>query len=119
MTGQGLFDFEAVAAPAVDPEPVAEEKPSLAEQFEAFDRSHPDVYALFTQFASELREAGRESYGAKSIMERIRWHYATSSRGETFKINNNYTSRYARKLIHERPEFDGFFETRRLTSGED
>lgn len=87
---------------------------TLQEQFEEFHEKHPDVYNLFRQFASDLRKTGKESYGAKSIMERIRWHYATTSVNETFKINNNYTSRYARKLMSDQPEYKDFFETRQL-----
>jgi hypothetical protein len=87
---------------------------TLQEKFEEFHREHPGVYDLFKRFASELRSGGKTSYGAKSIMERIRWHYATTSQNDTFKVNNNYTSRYVRKLIHEIPDYEGFFETRKL-----
>jgi len=34
------------------------------------------------------------------------------------KLNNNFTSRMARKLMEEDPEFKGFFELRRLKSGD-
>lgn len=88
---------------------------SIQERFERFHAEHPEVYELFVRFASELRRAGRERYGAKSIAERIRWHYATSG-GPDFKLNNVFVSRYARKIIDEHPEFAGFFETRRLIS---
>lgn len=105
-----LFDWAAGQGPPPRPR-------TIQEQFEAFHRAHPDVYELFKRFAQELRAAGRPHYGAKAILERVRWHYATSSASaEEFKINNNYTSRYARLLIAECPEFADFFETRRLTS---
>lgn len=92
---------------------------SLDEQFREFHSKHPDVYELFSKFAKEAKENGACTYGAKSIMERIRWHYATSSQNsETFKINNNYTSRYARMLADEQEDFNGFFETRSLISKE-
>ncbi len=91
------------------------EKPSIQECFERFDAAHPDVYVLFRRFALQLLRAGRRRYSADAILHRVRWHYATSSGGgEDFKINNNFVSRYARKLIRKRPEFRDFFETRRL-----
>lgn len=89
-------------------------KTDIQGSFERFHREHPEVYRLFKQFAFELKEAGRRSYGAKSIMERIRWHYATTGTDDGFKINNNYTSRYVRLFVAEHPDFVSFFETRRL-----
>lgn len=90
---------------------------SLDEQFEEFHAAHPDVWQLFRRFATQIRDQGSNTYGAKSIMERIRWHYATSSQGtETFKINNNFTSRYVRKMIEADPSYETFFETRKLLS---
>lgn len=90
-------------------------------KFDEFDRQHPDVYDLFKKFAWQLRNAGRDRGGAKSIMERIRWELATTSSPEKdgFKINNNFTSRYARKLIEDDPSFGDFFETRRLSTNRD
>ena len=71
--------------------------------------------------------SGHHHFGAKAIMERVRWEVSVYMRrshfegyvattGEQFKVNNNYTSRYARKLISEKPEFKGFFQTRRLST---
>jgi len=88
---------------------------SIQQRFLLFHAAHPDVYALFKRFAFELRAAGRRCYGAKSLFERIRWHYATTSaKAGDFKLNNVFSSRYARLLIAECPQFDGFFELRRL-----
>lgn len=89
---------------------------TIQDDFEEFCAENPDVYAHFVRYAEELRRAGRRRYGAKGIIERIRWHFATSCGDEAFKIDNRFTSRFARKLIAERPEFAGFFETRTLKS---
>lgn len=90
-------------------------KLSIQERFEEFDAAHPDVYVLFRRFALELIAVGRRRIGAKLLIERIRWHYVTSSAGSgEFKINNVFSSRYARKLIAERPEFADVFEVRQL-----
>lgn len=89
---------------------------SLDEQFEAFHAAHPDVFYLFVRFAREAKASGRERFGAKAIVERLRWHMAISSSGEAPKINNNLTSRYARKAMDECPELAGFFSLRELRS---
>ncbi len=91
---------------------------TMQERFAAYHARHPDVFGLFRRFAAEARAAGRARFGARAIMERIRWHYAVVRHdGEPFKINDSFTSRYARLLIEEDPGFAGFFELRRLREG--
>jgi hypothetical protein len=89
---------------------------TIQERFEAFIAEHPDVPALFERFAREAREAGRKRFGAKAIAERIRWYFATSTTGDVPKLNNDFTSRLARRLAEQEPETfgNGFFEFREL-----
>ena len=89
---------------------------NITERFVKFDRKYPDIYWLFKRFSFEAMKAGLKNYGAKAIFERIRWHKRVELNGSDFKINNNYTSRYVRKLIFECPEFSEFFITRKLRS---
>ncbi len=76
---------------------------TIQARFEAFCRAHPDVVSRFRQIALELRAAGHERYSADGILHVIRWHYATSTGGETPKINNIFASRLARQLIEAEP----------------
>lgn len=88
---------------------------SIDERFETFQREHPDVYDLFRSCAKQLLVRGVKHYGAKAIVEHIRFEKMTSSQGRPeFKIDNNFTSRLARKLIAEDGRFEEFFRTRRL-----
>ncbi len=107
---------EQYPLPAEWPEPSARER-SIQAAFERFDAACPEVYAEFKNIAEQLL-ATRDHYGAKSICEVIRYHRAisTGDSREPFVINNNYTSRLARKLIAEEPRFAEFFETRILKS---
>ena len=93
-------------------------------RFETFDRDHPEVWRLFQQFAGALLAAGHKHYSADDILHRIRWHYAVERRADAavveqggFKINDHFSSRYARKLAKTAPaRFAEFFEFRSLTS---
>lgn len=85
--------------------------PQIVESFLDFNKKNPNIYQLFKRFALEVRETGRRHYGAKAIMERIRWEIEIQ-RNADFKINNNYTSCYTRLLIFFEPSFANFFETR-------
>ena len=90
-----------------------------AEQIEAGAReyvaSNPDIWALFVRFADQAAKT-RSHYSARTIFHRIRWHVEVETRGEDFKINNNYSAVFARWYHQIRPEHDGFFRTRDRTS---
>jgi hypothetical protein len=91
---------------------------SIQEQFERFHASHPEIYQEFCHIARKLLQHGRSHYRSKAIVEVIRYHRALSEKSETelFKINNNYSSRYARKLMEVDDRFRNFFELRELRS---
>lgn len=79
-----------------------------------FDQYHdksPQVWHLFQKFAKEAKSKGFKNYSAKGIFELIRWHTAAQG-ADRFKLNNNFHADYARKLMAEASEFDGFFRTR-------
>ena len=88
---------------------------TLDERFAEYHAKNPAVFELFKKFAGMARDSGRTHFSAKAIMERVRWEICFASRDRrNFKVNNNYTSRYARLLVSECPEFRGFFEMREL-----
>lgn len=89
---------------------------AIQDQFESFDKANPRVWELFVRFAEQAKAAGQKRYSSDAILHRIRWHINIETHGDDFKINNNFSSRYARKLVAERPEFEGFFSLRELKS---
>jgi hypothetical protein len=48
------------------------------------------------------------------LVERLRWEYDTTTTGDPFKLNNDYRSRYVRKIVAEYPDLADAFETRTL-----
>ena len=84
----------------------------LEAAFNDFDRKNLRVYGLFKRFTFQVIDAGHKHYSADAICHRIRWHTSIDTRGDDFKINNNYTAFYARKFMKDHPEHDGFFSTR-------
>ena len=86
-------------------------------EFIQFQRDNPSVYPKFRMLAVKLKAKG---IGA-SHLGGLRYEMALKSvtTGEKYALNNNFTSRFARKLMDEEPEeFAGFFETRTLKGGE-
>jgi hypothetical protein len=88
---------------------------TIQERFEEFHAAHPEVYTYLLALAREVRHKGYKRYGIGALWERLRWHFQIEEAlGEDFKLNNDFRSRYARKLMQEQPELDGFFEIREL-----
>ena len=93
----------------------------LDAEFDRFLEENPHVFRRFSHLAVKLKAKGIERYGAKSLWEVLRWQLAveTNADAKSFRLNNNYVSRMARKLMREEPEdFAGFFELRSLKGGE-
>ena len=93
---------------------------TIDEKFQAFHTSNPEVFEKFKQFAKELLLRGHKRLSGALIMERVRWEALTGSfkpgsrfELEGFKINNNFTALYVRKLVAEYPAYTGKFETRK------
>lgn len=87
---------------------------TIQQKFEAFDRENPQVYAELVRMSRILHERGRTKIGIDLLFAQIRWMSLMSTEGDDFKLNNNFRSRYARKILAEHPEFDALFETRAL-----
>jgi hypothetical protein len=89
---------------------------TIQERFEAFHAENPEVYQLLCRYSREAKSAGRNHYGIEALFSRIRWHKQIETRGDDFKLNNDFRSRYARLLMQKESDLDGFFELRNLRS---
>lgn len=83
----------------------------MRETFQEYHERNAKIYKEFVFYANELILAGESKIGAKAIFERIRWESKIKRTGE-FKVNNNFTSDYARKFEKDHPYFSGIFEKR-------
>jgi hypothetical protein len=81
-------------------------------KFLKFHYKNPRVFDLFCQKAVALMLNGRKFYGAKAIFEVIRYQVNIETRGDEFKINNNYVSGYVRLFEETYPQYKGFFRKR-------
>lgn len=88
---------------------------TLDARFRRFHAENPHVYEQLRDLALQLRRAGHERCGVKMLFEVLRWQRMLSTTDpEGWKLNNSYTSRYARLLEDQEPELADFFELRRL-----
>lgn len=106
MTAPTLFDEDELFAG------------ELGRAFKEHIDRHPDVERAVLDASRRIKATGRAHYGIKAIFEALRFHSIVSGQddADSFKLNNNLTSRYARFLMRRHRELDGFFELRELRS---
>lgn len=83
------------------------------EKFYQYHNANPQVYQMFERFALEAILSGRKNFGAGAIAERMRWYTAIETKGDDFKICNDYRAFYARLFEEINPKHQGFFRKRR------
>ena len=87
---------------------------NIQRKFETFNQQNPVVYRELVRLARIAKVAGINSYSAKAMLETLRFNFTLKRQGNSFKINNNFTSRYARLIEKKESDLQGFFETRKL-----
>lgn len=85
--------------------------------FWRYDRENPKVYRMIVNLARTAKAAGMARYSMHTIFELIRWHHDVKVKSkEPFKINDHFSSRYARLAMQREPDLADFFEIRQLRS---
>jgi hypothetical protein len=87
-------------------------RPSITEQFHAFDAGHPWVYRALEQLVVQRLATGATRVGMKALFEALRGRHPYGVKG----LNNNYTALYARRLLDAHPEWACAIEVRRRRS---
>lgn len=79
--------------------------------FKNYHAQSPDIYREFKKLAFQLINRGYVRLGAKQIFEVIRWHTMVEG-NDHYKVNNSFTSDYARLFESDHPIYDGYFSKR-------
>lgn len=85
----------------------------LLKRFKIHHDTNPEIWMEFKRMAFQMISV-RNKYSHVSMIEVIRWNRNLVSSGEPFKVNNDYKALYARLMIYHFPQFEGFFELRRM-----
>ena len=89
---------------------------NIQQKFENFNCEHPTIYKELVRLAQIAKIQGVSSYSAKAMFEIVRWNLMRRRLGRSFRINNNFTSRYARLINKNEPGLRNFFTVRKLKS---
>lgn len=89
---------------------------SIDQHFREFHDNNPAVYTELVAMARQLRTRGYHTIGVELLVAAYRWNrmMRTTADAFSFKINNNFTSRYARLIMTQEEDLAGFFQTRTL-----
>lgn len=91
-------------------------KSDLQFRFLQYHEANPHVYAAVRTVALSLRRKDWRQYGVGACFELLRFHSDVRAISGSWKLNNDYRSRYARLLMEQEPELAGLFQLRRLRS---
>lgn len=109
-----MYRQEELPLEIADPGVARRPSPSIDERFDAFHAAHPWVFELLEELTAQWVEAGGGRISVKALFEQLRWSPPGGEPGPALRLNNVFTSRYARLLCLEHPEWAGAFELRRL-----
>ena len=88
---------------------------TIAQKFCQYHEQNPEVYRTLVRLARQMKARGYRRVGIKMLFEVARYHLMLQTADpDGFKLNNNYTSRYARLIMESEPDLKGFFELREL-----
>ena len=88
------------------------------QRFEAFHRANPHIFrALLSMTIYAIRDGW--THGSMNLFfERLRWLWAVETKGDDYKLNNNFRAYYARLIMAYEPRARGFFRVRTQPNGE-
>lgn len=99
---------------------------SIEQSFKKFNKENPHVYKMFSEQCLIAIKKGKSKISSKAIINWMRWEIfmQTNKRASInidgkifeFKINDAYTSRYARLFLIKNPKYMGIFDLRQLRS---
>lgn len=89
---------------------------TIKDNFETFHKKNPHVYTNLCIMARDLKAIGHKRCAIKMLWEVLRWQgmLNTTDPNSQYKLNNNYTSRYARMVMDNNPDLADFFKVRVL-----
>jgi hypothetical protein len=89
---------------------------TIQERFQAFHEANPWVLNVLEQLTADMLAKGHRRIGIRMLWEVLRWQYnrRTIDPSSSFKVNDQYHSRYVRLLIERHPEWADVFSTRIL-----
>ncbi len=88
----------------------------IDDRFAEFHAANPHVYAELVTLARQAHARGYRRIGIELLFSALRWRRMMSTTADFygFKLNDHFTSRYARLIMTREPDLIGLFAVRAL-----
>ncbi len=85
-------------------------------RFATFHAANPHIYTELVTLARQARSRGYRRIGIELLFAAMRWNRMMRTTADEFgfKLNDHFTSRYARLIMAREPDLDGIFALRSL-----
>lgn len=89
---------------------------SIDTRFEQFHQNNPHVYTELVTLARQAHHRGYRRIGIELLFSAMRWSRMMKTTADEygFKLNDHFTSRYARLIMQRETDLNGLFSTRAL-----
>mgnify|MGYP003466352705 CR=1 FL=1 len=87
---------------------------TLQQKFDKYHKDNPHVLNALIKMTDDAIAKGHNHLGMDLLFNVLRWESMISTRGDEYKINNSYSSRYVRLIEELRPDLIGVFSKREL-----
>ncbi len=88
--------------------------PKLLKTFREWHVFNPHVYELFLKYSLEAKNSGRTRFSGWLIANRIRWYTTIETKGDDFKLSNDFIALFTRLVIYKNPQLEGLFQLKKL-----
>ncbi len=90
-----------------------------AERFERFHATNPHIYDLLVGYCRAWAGTGRVLFGIRAPWERMRWELGVHTDSTDFKLNDHYTSFYARLIVEQEPDLAALLSLRQSVEADE
>jgi len=87
---------------------------ALGRDWLRWHKKNPDFFWLFERFTADAISRGHKNLSGWLITNRVRWETSVVTRGNEYKISNNFIALFARLYMVRHQQYVGFFRTKRM-----
>ena len=86
----------------------------LGRKWLKWHRSNPEFYRLFERYSLQAISRGHLRLSGWLIANRVRWESSIVTRGNDYKISNDFIALFTRLFMINNPKYLGFFKTKQM-----
>ncbi len=89
-------------------------KSRLGKKWLRWHNLNPEFYRLFERYTLQAIYRGHLKLSGWLIANRVRWESSIVTKGDDYKISNDFIALFTRLFMINNPQYIGFFETKQM-----